>query len=32
LLEIARQLAIQNQNARAGNGAPKAKAKAAGKR
>ena len=32
LLEIARQLAIQNQSAKAQNGAPKAKAKAAGRK
>ena len=32
LLEIARQLSIQNQHAKAPNSAPKAKAKAAGKR
>jgi hypothetical protein len=32
LLEIARQLAIQNQRSTPHNGAPKAKAKAAGKK
>jgi hypothetical protein len=32
LLEIARQLAIQNQHGDGHNGAPKAKAKAAGKK